>query len=313
MNVLSLFDGMSSGQIALKKVGIKVDNYYASEIKKHGIKVTQENFPDTFQLGDVTKVRYENGVLYSDNGNFKVGKIDIVIGGSPCQNFSIACVKEKRLGLEGEKSKLFYEYLRILEEVNPEYFLLENVASMDKESKLQLDEYMKVPGIEINSLDFLPQMRKRLYWTNIPLKNWDKKNYKYEDFIEKGWYSPKEYSSCLIEGHSRPNVDKLRLVRRHLEKSFIPIVYRSKFEYENMIKHYKEHYKGLSAKEVELKRVDLDNSVYDCARVLNSHEIERLQGVPVGYCDSISRDKAASLLGDGWTIDVISHILGGLK
>ena len=313
MIVLSLFDGMSCGQLALEKAGIKVEKYYASEIKKHGIKVTQDNFPNTIQLGDVTKVRYENGILYSENGEFKTGTIDLVIGGSPCQNFSIACLKEKRLGLDGDKSKLFYEYLRILEEVNPKYFLLENVSSMDKESKKQLDEYMKVEGIEINSLDFLPHMRKRLYWTNININAYEKKEYNYQDYLDKGWYSPKKYSSCLLEGHSRPNVDKLRLVRRNLEKSFIPIVYKSEELYKEMIEHYNKNYRGKSAKEVDEKRDTLDNSIYSCARVLSSNEMERLQGVPVGYCDSISRDEAASLLGDGWTIDVIAHILGGLK
>lgn len=119
LKVLSLFDGMSCGQIALNGIGIKDYTYYASEIKPHAIKVTQKNYPNTIQLGDVTKVKYEDGILYSENGEFEVGDIDLVIGGSPCQNFSAACIKEKRLGLDGEKSKLFYEYLRILEEVNP--------------------------------------------------------------------------------------------------------------------------------------------------------------------------------------------------
>ena len=115
MNVLSLFDGISCGQVALERVGIKVDNYFASEIKKHAIKVTQKHFPNTIQIGDVTKVKYKDGILYTENGEFKVGKIDLLIGGSPCQNFSIArtCMYEID-GLKGDKSKLFYEYLRIL-------------------------------------------------------------------------------------------------------------------------------------------------------------------------------------------------------
>ena len=90
MNVLSLFDGISCGQIALNRVGIKIDNYFASEIKKYAIKVTQKHFPNTIQIGDVTKVKYKNGILYTENGDFKVGKIDLLIGGSPCQNFSVA-------------------------------------------------------------------------------------------------------------------------------------------------------------------------------------------------------------------------------
>ena len=104
MNVLSLFDGMSCGQLALERAGIKVDKYYASEIKKHAIKVTMENYPDTIQLGDVTKIQYKDGILYTENGNFNVGKIDLLIGGSPCQDFSLLKVGGK--GLDGDKSKL---------------------------------------------------------------------------------------------------------------------------------------------------------------------------------------------------------------
>ena len=134
MNVLSLFDGISCGQVALERTGIKVDNYFASEIKKHAIGVTQKHFPNTIQIGDVTKVKYKGGILYTENGEFEVGKINLLIGGSPCQNFSTAraCMYEID-GLKGDKSKLFYEYLRILKEVNPDYFLLENVK-MKKES-----------------------------------------------------------------------------------------------------------------------------------------------------------------------------------
>ena len=110
MNVLSLFDGMSCGQIALERAGIKVDKYFASEIKKDGIKVTMANYPNTIQLGDVCNVEYENGVLHSDNGDFEV-EIDLLIGGSPCQDFSIA--NSERKGLDGVKSGLFYQYLRL--------------------------------------------------------------------------------------------------------------------------------------------------------------------------------------------------------
>lgn len=315
ITVLSLFDGKSGGQISLDELGIKVDKYLASEIKPHAIKVTQHNFPNTIQLGDVTKVKYVDGVLYSDNGTYEVGTIDLVIGGSPCQNFSMACIKEKRLGLEGEKSKLFYEFLRILEEVKPKYYLLENVASMDKSSQEQLNEYMGVKGFMINSLDVLPQIRKRLYWTNIPFDK-DKipkreSSFNLQSILEHG-YTPKEYSSCLLEGHSRPTTDKLRLTRRHLEKNFIPIVYESKEHYEKLIEHYNTYYRGKSAKVVDAIRVSIDNSIYDGVRILTALEMERLQGVPEGYTSVVSRNESASLLGDGWSIPVIKHILKGL-
>lgn len=165
INVLSLFDGMSCGQVALERIGVKVDRYFASEIKKHAIKVTMNNYPNTIQIGDVTKVSYKDGVLYTEEGNYIVGKIDLLIGGSPCQDFSI--LKANGKGLEGDKSKLFYEYLRLLKEIKPKYFLLENVK-MKKESEKQLNEYLGVEGLHINSSLVSYQNRPRIYWSNIP-------------------------------------------------------------------------------------------------------------------------------------------------
>lgn len=142
MNVLSLFDGISCGQIALQRAGIKVDKYYASEIKPAAIKCTQENFPNTIQIGDVTKLDLN-----------KLDKIDLLIGGSPRQDLSIAVVmvKDKREGLDGQKSSLFYEYVRILKQLKPKYFLLENVANMSKQDKQLISSILGVEPIEINS------------------------------------------------------------------------------------------------------------------------------------------------------------------
>ena len=152
MVVLSLFDGMSCGQIAFDKLGIKFDGvnnkYFASEIKKSAIKVTKDNFPNTIHIGDVSKVSYKNGVLYTENGEYEVGEIDYLIGGSPCQDFSMIKMQKAehgKYGLNGDKSKLFYEYLRLLKEINPKYFLLENVR-MKEDSKKQLDNYLGVEG-----------------------------------------------------------------------------------------------------------------------------------------------------------------------
>jgi len=153
MNVLSLFDGISCGQVALERAGIKVGNYYASEIDKYAISVTQRNYPNTIQLGDVTEVKGE-----------VLPKIDLLIGGSPCQGFSFA---GKQLNFEDVRSKLFFEYVRILKETKPKYFLLENVK-MKKEYQDVISEYIGVEPIEINSALVSAQNRKRLYWTNIP-------------------------------------------------------------------------------------------------------------------------------------------------
>ena len=132
IKVLSLCDGMSCGQIGLEKVGLEIDKYYASEIKPIGIKVTKENYPNTIHIGDLTKIKYDNGILKTEVGDFQEN-FDLVIFGSPCQTFSIACKTDKRIGLEDDmKSGLFFECHRILEEVKPKYFLMENVASMKK-------------------------------------------------------------------------------------------------------------------------------------------------------------------------------------
>ena len=155
LTVLSLFDGMSCGQLALQKAGIKVKQYYAAEIDKYAIQVTMANFPDTIQLGDVTKVFAKD-----------LPKIDLIIGGSPCQGFSFA---GKGLNFEDPRSKLFFEFVRLVNDCNPKYFLLEN-AKMKKEHELVISQYMKVAPIEINSALLSAQNRTRLYWTNIAQK-----------------------------------------------------------------------------------------------------------------------------------------------
>jgi site-specific DNA-cytosine methylase len=152
-NVLSLFDGMSCGQIALNKLGIQYENFYASEIDKHAMKVTQHNFPNTIQIGDVTQVNANN-----------LPKIDLLIGGSPCQGFSFS---GKGLNFEDPRSKLFFEFVRLVKETKPRYFLLENVK-MKKEHEQVITDYLGVEPIEINSSLVSAQNRVRLYWTNIP-------------------------------------------------------------------------------------------------------------------------------------------------
>jgi len=156
MNVLSLFDGMSCGQIALKKLGAKVDQYFASEIDKYAIKVAKENFPTTIHVGDVTKI--------DGNSFVNESKIDLLIGGSPCQGFSKS---GNRLNFDDPRSKLFFEFVRILRQCKPKYFMLENVV-MNKESRDIISEYLGVEPIEINSNLVSAQSRRRLYWTNIP-------------------------------------------------------------------------------------------------------------------------------------------------
>ena len=298
MNVLSLFDGISCGQIALDRAGIKIDNYYASEIKKHAIRVTQKHFPNTIQIGDVTKVKYKDGILYTENGEFKVGKINLLIGGSPCQNFSMAraCMYEID-GLKGDKSKLFYEYLRILKEINPDYFLLENVK-MKKESYEELNSYLGVKGISINSELVSFQKRPRVYWSNIPnITIPEDKHINFQDYKdtdhdycnqfkvkrtpsrEKMWNNGQGRNSTLKSCANVTNSNKVYCLTRKQDRC--PNSGLIEFE--------------------------------DFCRYLTRREIEAAQTLPIGYTDNLSYLQMQDVCGDGWTVDVIAHIFSFMK
>ena len=182
MNVLSLFDGMSCTQIALQKLGITPTKYFASEIDQYAMKVTQTNFPDTVQLGDVTKVNADD-----------LPEIDLLIGGSPCQGFSFA---GKRLNFDDPRSKLFFEYVRLLKALKPKYFLLENVR-MKQESQDVISEQLGVQPIVLNSNLVSAQNRHRLYWTNIPVDGLpEDRGIKLRDILEHG-YTDREKSHCV--------------------------------------------------------------------------------------------------------------------
>lgn len=163
LTVLSLFDGISCGKVALERAGIPIKAYYASEIEPHAMAISEKNHPGQItRLGDVTKVRYENGILYSENGEFNVGKIDLLIGGSPCQGLSL---QGNREGLKDIRSILFYEYVRLKKECNPDKFLLENVCTDDQTIRI-MNSLMGVAARYINSCDFSVQARRRMYWFN---------------------------------------------------------------------------------------------------------------------------------------------------
>jgi len=282
MNVLSLCDGMSCGQIALERVGIKVDKYFASEIKDIAIKVTQVNFPNTIQIGDMTKVSFEDGVLRTESGNYNVGHIDLLIGGSPCQNLSVAMKSEYRTGLKGDKSILFWEYLRILKEVGPTYFLLENVARMPKEDKEIITEEVGIEAIRINSSKLTAQLRDRLYWTNIPsIEQPEDKGVLLKEILTSG-YVDRIKSRALLVSDSRPLTTKSKMIHRYRSTGFTTLVFEEQGNDES-------------------------------CRYFNQTELERLQAVPQGYTKCLSRNQAADVLGDGWTVDVIAHIFKNIE
>ena len=259
MKVLSLFDGMSCGQIALERAGIKVDKYYGCEIDKWAMKISTKNYPNTIHLGDVSEV---------DGTNLD---IDLLIGGSPCQAFSNAGKGE---GFDDPRGKLFWEYVRLLRETKPKYFLLENVV-MKQEHQDIISEALGVQPVMINSADFSAQNRKRLYWTNIPIKPWDAKGIKLADIIEDGVVD-RDKSYCLDANY---------------------------FKGGNLKQYFEKHRRQL---------VFLEGNADDY-RKLTPLECERLQTVPDNYTDGVSNTQRYKMIGNGWTVDVIAHIFGGIK
>jgi len=262
MNVLSLFDGMSCGQIALKKLGIKYNNYFASEIDKYAIKVTKDNFPNTIHIGDVTKIDFKS-----------LPKIDLLIGGSPCQGFSIA---GKLLNFNDPRSVLFFEYVRALNELKPKYFLLENVR-MKKESEDVISQHLGVKPIMINSSLVSAQNRVRLYWTNLPVSQPKDKKIYLKDILENGLVD-RDKSYCIDA-----NYFKGTNLEQYLKKARRQIVFE--------------------------KTLKTDSSI----RKLTVLECKRLQTVPDDYLMNVSNTQAYKMLGNGWTVDVITHILKNME
>ena len=318
MNVLSLFDGMSCGQIALDKLGIKVDNYFASEIDKYAIQVTQKNYPNTKQIGSVTEVKGED-----------LPKIDLLFGGSPCQSFSKA---GDGGGFDG-KSKLFWEFIRVLKEVKPKYFLLENVK-MKKEWEQVITNALGVKPIAINSKLLSAQNRPRLYWTNIPNIDVPKdKGLILADIMEseveeKFYLSDKaiDYMSRLRNGkprweyHKNPISGKAACLTANMYKGVPYGVIRlndcdqvATLEIkgnESIRRVYGQMGKSpclttMGGGHREPEVFDEDRKI---ARKLTPAECEKLQTVPNGYTEGVSNTQRYKMLGNGWTVDVIAHI-----
>jgi DNA (cytosine-5)-methyltransferase 3A len=313
LTVLSLCDGMSCGRIALERAGIEVDKYYASEIKDIGIKVSKENYPDIIQIGDVNKVSYENHILKTESGNYIVPHFDLMIFGSPCQTFSIAIPTEKRVGLENlEKSGLFYQCSRILKEVKPTYFLMENVASMKDSDKDTISAFLGLQPIKIDSRLVAPALRKRYYWTNIPgITQPEDKGILLKDILTDG-YTDREKARCLAVIDSRPNATPVKMFHRYYSTGFTTLIFKDETHYEQCVKEYNR----LSGGKRKVAASDLDNytgDVFNGVRYMNQLELERCQTVPEGYTKCLNRNDAANVLGDGWTVDIISHILSFIK
>lgn len=286
MNVLSLFDGMSCGQIALSQLGFKIDNYFASEIDKDAMKIAKKNFPNIHHIGDVTKVKGSD-----------LPKIDLLIGGSPCQGFSFA---GKQLNFDDPRSALFFEFVRLLKETNPKYFLLENVR-MKTEYQDVISEYLGVEPIMINSSLVSAQNRVRLYWTNIP-------NVTLPEDI-----------GILLNDIFESNTD---------EKIYTEPYYKinnKQLSYLGYVGNQpKQATKVFSTKGKSVCLTALGGGqggktgLYEIpntrtCRKLTPTECERLQTVPLGYTEGVSNTSRYKMLGNGWTVEVIKHIFRNMN
>ena len=307
MNVLSLFDGMSCGMIALQRANIKIDKYYASEIDKYAETVSKANYPEIIRLGDVVKINIQI-----------LPKIDLLIGGSPCQTLSVA---GNGSGFSG-KSGLFFEYVRILNElkiINPNIkFLLENVK-MKKEWADIISFELGVEPIEINSRLVSAQNRKRLYWTNIlDIPTLEDKNILLQHVIERNVDSKYFYSEKAISYLDRTKMNKRFAMYSDNDKSVcLTANFHKSLPYNVYVDRDKSHcitqnYGNMACVNYNKGQGQIvfdNNSI----RRLTPLECERLQTVPEGYTNYVSDTQRYRMLGNGWTVDVIAHIFKNLK
>ncbi len=314
MRILSLCDGISCGHIALDRAHISVDKYFSAEIKDIAIKTTQYNYPETIQVGDVNKISYKDGVLFTENGQYEID-FDLVIFGSPCQSFSRAMIKERKIGLEDKvRSGLFLECYRILKEVNPKYFLVENVV-MTKENEDIITELLGVNPVRINSSLVSAQLRDRLYWTNINFETPKDKGVKLQDILING-YCPLPKARCLLANDSHGLYEgcyynKIKRFARTFKKSFGTMVAPNKEYFDNCMNILN---KIIGNNKYSAKLLDnYPGSDFDEIRYLTKEERARLQTVPKDYVSILTEKEAANVLGDCWTVDIITHILRSLN
>lgn len=279
MRIFSAFDGISCGQVALKRLGITPSIYYASEVDKYAITVTQKNHPDTVQVGDIRR-------FFGD----KYDDIDLLLGGSPCQDLSAA---GKGAGLGGARSSLFYDFLRLKQQMKPKYFLLENVASMSKENCDEMTRLMGVEPIMINSALVSAQNRKRLYWTNIKnIQQPDDKNIMWRDITVD---TPTDKQAVAA------------IRRRYLVAGKRQTAQFIEFRHDGKSNALTTVKKDNVVVPFALPNKVLANDF--CFRPMNIVEYERLQTLPDHYTAGIPNSHRYRSIGNGWTVDVIAHIL----
>lgn len=294
MNVLSLFDGISCGMVALERAEIPVERYVAYEIEPNAIKISKKNYPQNEHCGDVTT---------ADFTQYK--GFNLLIGGSPCQSLSIVQSKTRE-HLDG-KSKLFFEYVRALEEVEPKYFLFENVASMNEESKEAISRCLGCAPIFIDSADFSAQERPRLYWTNIPVKQ---KEVFCGDRLKDIMLRPEDVPAKYWYNLPIENIDMTKQVCGtlvHKNHEMHKRIFNPEFKC-----HTLTCVSGGNQQKKVLVTVRGTGGYTYQARKLMPIEYERLQTLPDDYTAGISDGHRYTCCGNGWTVDVIAHIFSFL-
>lgn len=324
MKVVSLFNGMNTGRQALENVGIKVEKYYSSEIKPYAIELTQHHFPDTIQVGDVTKWR---------DWDIDWSSIDLILSGSPCQDLSAA---GKRAGINGSRSSLFFTFVEILEHIktlNPNVlFLQENVGSASKLDVGIMSRALGVYPVRINSSLLTAQLRDRYYWSNIRTKETifdvvtdipqpKDRGIMFKDIITGGRVERVKAIALLEQteksfGHKDRFSEKAQNYLKSREKFGVNIVYVDTDKHtclntksgalETAKQDYLQHRNETTGMITLIKENEI-------VRTVNKIEMCRLQGFPDDYCDILTTSKAGSLLGDGWTLPIIEHIFSFIK
>tara|TARA_R110000744_G_scaffold74520_3_gene148807 strand:- start:1565 stop:2491 length:927 start_codon:yes stop_codon:yes gene_type:complete len=304
MRVLSLFDGISAGRVALERAGIEVTSYYACEVDPYAIKIAQKNYPDTQQLGDVCAV---SAVGIPE-------PIDLLIGGSPCQGFSFA---GHQLNFDDPRSQLFFEFVRLWKECRPKYFLLENVK-MKKESEAVITQILGVEPIEINSALVSAQNRKRLYWTNIPFnQNLEDRHLLLKDVLDSEGFVDRDKSYCLDASYYKGGNLKSYFEKRRRQLVFTNClqVGEADLNGHDLIKRVY----SINGKAPTLNtcsggnrepKINTSKTTY---RKLTPTECERLQTFPDGYTEGVSNTRRYHALGNSWTVEVVAHIFKGVR
>ena len=332
---------MSCGQIALDQLGIEVDKYYASEIDKYAIQITQKNYPKTIQVGDICEL---------DPKDFQ--DVDLIMGGSPCQGFSFA---GKQLAFDDPRSKLFFEFVRMVEGVKPKYFLLENVR-MKKEYLQIITDLLGVEPIFINSALVSAQSRQRYYWTNIPnIEEPEDRGIVLKDILEDDFQADKDKSYCIDANYHKGGSPEY-LQRTYKTKAKRQAVFKPKqvgiatdINGHDILKRvYSPEGKSptlnsmgggnrepkVALNQLPDKSQTIKSQYYKSSRAnferqgtfhatgvqqedltwrkLTPLECERLQTVPDNYTDGVSNTQRYKMLGNGWTVEVIKHILGNM-